>query len=166
MITRSLLRGGAGLAFVLLAAVNLVGCSCNTSNTFDQRYCEAYSDTTLGPAVAIGAAFFALTFLVWRFARRDRANRSAADARTPSAVRPTDGSSCATLQAQIASGAVEGRVLEGYDGRWLVEVIFVASHGGDAFATGWTSREAACREALDELERRGHGSPEDPWWNQ
>lgn len=164
-----MLRGGAGLAFVLLAAVNLVGCSCNTSNTFDQRYCEAYSDTTLGPAVAIGAAFFALTFLVWRFVRRDRANRSAAattDAGTPSAVRPTDGSSCATLEAQIGIGAVEGRVLEGYDGRWLVEVIFVASHGGDAFVTSWTSREAACREALDELERRGHGSPEDPWRSQ
>lgn len=148
----------AAVALVLLAALNLAGCSCNTTNTFDQRYCESYSGTTVVPAVAIGAAFFALTFLVWQLTwRRDRAEPGdkAVGLEAPPVARPTDGGACASLEQLIASGAIEGRVLEGYDSRWIVELTFGAGQREDPFVTSWTSREAACQEALEELERRG-----------
>jgi hypothetical protein len=48
-----------------------------------------------------------------------------------------------------------GRILERYDGRWAVELTFDPDRGLDTFLSTWTDREAACREGLDEMERRG-----------
>lgn len=145
----------------MFAALDLAGCSCNTSNTFDQRYCESYSGTTVVPAFAIGAAFFALTFLVWRFVwrrGRDILGDEAAGGANRTVDSPTDGGPCATLEQLIASATISGRALEGYDGRWVVELTFVGDEGDDVFVTGWTTREAACREALEELDRRAAAS--------
>jgi hypothetical protein len=156
------LRVGASLLLALMTAFNVAGCSCNTANTFDQRYCEAYSDTAAGPAaVVIGAAFFALTFLVWRFMWRRGGPVSGDDAVStgePPMNRAMDGAACTNLERVIANTTVSSRVLEGYDSRWVVELTFGRGEGADAYVTAWTTREAACRAALEELERRGHQS--------
>jgi hypothetical protein len=144
------------LALAVIAVLSLAGCSCNAPNTFDQRYCQAYSGNTPLPAFLIGVAFFTLTFLVWRFTRRRNAagSRGAVDPGPPSTVRGIDGSASAALEPLIASGAVAGRILEGYDGRWIVELTFGSGRATEVFVTTWADRETACREALDEIDRR------------
>ena len=144
------------LAVAVLVVFSVTGCACNAPNTFDQRYCQAYSSNTPLPAFLIGVAFFALTFLVLRFMwRRNRGDSSAAVDPSPrAAVREIDGSACATLEPLIEGGAVAGRILEGFDGRWIVELRFGSGRDTEVFVTDWADREAACRDALEELERR------------
>lgn len=144
------------LALAVIVVLSVAGCSCNAPNTFDQRYCQAYSSNTPLPAFAIGVAFFALTLFVWMFIRR----RNPADAdRTVnpspgSTTQEIDGSASTTLERLIESGAVAGRILEGFDGRWIVELTFGTGRNTEVFVTNWGDREAACREALEELDRR------------
>jgi hypothetical protein len=149
----------AAVLLTVVIALVISGCSCNTSNTFDQRYCESYSGTTIVPAVAIGIGFFALTFLVVMYVRRRTRQGPEDEVATNGAdsVDPSDGGASARLEGLIASGAVAGRILEGYDGRWVVELTDADERGSHAFVTSWSTREAACREALEELERRGLG---------
>ena len=148
-------RWSAAAALLGVASTTLSGCACNAPNTFDQRYCEAYADTTLLPAVAIGAVFFLFTYLVWRTVRRrDRPAIQEMPAERPLAS-VADDAACATLERLIASGAVSGRLLEGYDGRWVVELTGRDTTSTESFITAWGTRDAACREALAELERRG-----------
>jgi hypothetical protein len=160
-VTRSASAPAMGvLALAVVVALSVAGCACNAPNTFDQRYCEAYSSNTPLPAIAIGVAFFALTVLVWRFMwRRNPADsRPTVDPGVGSTVRASDGSASGVLEPLIASGAVAGRILEGFDGRWIVELTFGTGRETEVFVTNWTDREAACREALEELDRRQPGS--------
>ena len=149
------LRLPAAILLTVVAALVIDGCSCNTSNTFDQRYCESYSGTTIVPAVVIGIGFFALTFLVVMYVRRRIRQAPEDDVATdaPDSVDLSDGGASARLEGLIASGAVAGRIVEGYDGRWVVELTDADERGSRAFVTSWSTREAACREALEEVER-------------
>ena len=160
-MTRSVSWHALGvLGLAVTVALSVAGCACNAPNTFDQRYCQAYSSNTPLPALAIGVAFFALTFLVWRFmwGRNPADPRPTLDPGVGSTVRGRDGSASAMLEPLIASGAVVGRILEGFDGRWIVELTFGTGRETEVFVTNWTDREAACREALEELDRRQPGS--------
>jgi hypothetical protein len=142
------------LVVAIVVVLSLAGCSCNAPNTFDQRYCQAYSSNTPLPAFLIGVAFFTLTFFVWRFMRRRNPAGSRRAADPASTIREIDGSASAALEPLIATGAVAGRILEGYDGRWIVELTFGSGRATEVFVTDWGDREAVCLEALEELDRR------------
>ena len=46
---------GLGTLVMLLGGL-LAGCSCNTPNSLDQQYCEAYKDNTVLPAFIVAEA--------------------------------------------------------------------------------------------------------------
>jgi hypothetical protein len=143
----------------------LGGCSCNAPNILEQSYCQAYSQNTIGPAIVTLIGFFVLAavsvWLFWRWYRPKRAptRASAQDrARDPLpwavgglATRPA----CEVLQEVFEAHPGSGHLLEGYDGRWLVELSVPAADPPIDEPGEWTTRDEACRQALELLELRG-----------
>ena len=151
------------------SAVILSGCACSTSNSFDQAYCQIYSEITPGPALAIGAAFFLLVLVAGLASRRlagpgsESRARADRDADRPSAPAgpPWDVTGLGTRRASEildelnSNGAACARMWERYDGKWLVEVSLPAADPPFDFVSTWTTLEEASREAVDALIERG-----------
>lgn len=144
------------------AAIFLGGCSCNTTNTFDDQYCNTYAGITPLPAFLMGVGFFVFLFLaVVVFQRLTRppadvdAEAPSASARAPSGppwhVNEPDERAPSAVLADLAMQGADVRVSERFDGAWLVEVRVPDTNPPFGFVSTWTTREAASREALHAL---------------
>lgn len=154
---------GAVMGALLTSAV--AGCSCNTTNAFDDQYCNTYADITLLPAFLIGVAFFALLLLAivafQRLTRRAPSERSGLPAlRGPSfeppwRVQGLEARAPSLVLDELADLGVGIRVLERFDGTWLVEVRVPNAHPPFDYMSSWGPLETVSRDALRAMRDRG-----------
>ena len=149
-----------------LVAMFVAGCSCNTTNSFDDQYCNAYANTPV-PAFLVGAVFFAGLFLLIVLFRRftrpsptePAAGRSASSSAVPAGppwrVPGLEARAASHVLADLADQGVDVRPSERFDGAWLIEVRVPHADPPFDYVGTWGPREAGSRDALRALRERG-----------
>jgi hypothetical protein len=154
---------GAWIGLAIAASLLVGGCSCNANTSLNQIYCEAYSDSTVGPALVVLGAFLLFTvFAVWLFRRiyrpRSQVSMSGEAIGDGTAVPPPwsvaglgTRPACDVLDELAATGSVFVRTSESYEGTWLVEVAVPSISPPLEYISPWTTHEKACQLAVDAL---------------
>jgi hypothetical protein len=149
-----------------LVAMLVAGCSCNTTNSFDDQYCNAYANTPV-PAFLVGVVFFAgLFLLIAAFQRLTRpapsgraAGRSASSSSVPAGppwqVRGLEARAASHVLADLADLGVDVKASERFDGAWLIEIRVPRADPPFAYVGTWGPRETGGRDALRAMRERG-----------
>jgi hypothetical protein len=149
-----------------LVATLVAGCSCNTTNSFDDQYCNAYTNTPV-PAFLIGVAFFAVLFLLIAVFQRltrpapseEAARRSAPSSGVPSGppwrVHGLEVRAPTHVLADLVDQGVDIRASERFDGVWLIEVRVPHADPPFDYVGTWGPREVGSRDALRAMREQG-----------